>query len=96
MTRGEVSVRDGVEPATGPEGSPADPDTGALDKVNHDGTMAPLTAGLSQPTSVQISGSNAYVVTLAGQAWRGPLAVTDIPPAHCPGAHTARNERLLA
>ena len=52
------------------EGSPADPDTGALERVNDDGTMTPLVTGLDRPTSVEISGPNAYVTTLTGQVWK--------------------------
>ena len=53
-----------------PEGSPADPGTGALERVNDDGTMTPLVTGLDRPTSVADPGANAYVVTLTGQVWR--------------------------
>ena len=53
-----------------PEGSPADPETGALELVNDNGTMTPLVTDLDQPTSVAIAGANAYVVTLTGQVWR--------------------------
>lgn len=51
-------------------GSPADPETGALERVNDDGTMTPLATGLDRPTSVEISGSYAYVTTLSGQIWK--------------------------
>ena len=50
-----------------PEGSPADPDTGALERVNEDGTMTPIATGLNQPTSLEIIGHTAYVVTLTGE-----------------------------
>jgi hypothetical protein len=53
-----------------PEGTPADPDTGALERVNHDGTMTPLITGLDRPTSVEIIGRTAYIVTLSGEVWR--------------------------
>jgi hypothetical protein len=52
-----------------PEGSPADPDTGALERVNKDGTMTPIATGLNQPTSLEIIGHTAYIVTLTGDVW---------------------------
>jgi sugar lactone lactonase YvrE len=48
------------------EGSPADPNTGALCRVEKDGTMTPVVSGLNQPTSLEIIGNTAYVVTLTG------------------------------
>ena len=44
--------------------------TGALERVNHDGTITPLITGLDRPTSVEIIGRTAYVVTLSGEVWR--------------------------
>jgi hypothetical protein len=49
-----------------PEGSPADPNTGALLRVNRDGTMTPIAANLDQPTSLEFIRNTAYVVTLGG------------------------------
>jgi hypothetical protein len=49
-----------------PEGSPADPDTGGLYRAGKGGTLALVAAGLDQPTSLEISGDTAYVVTLGG------------------------------
>ena len=49
-----------------PEGSPADPDTGALERVNADGTMTAVATGLDRPTSLQLIGRTAYITTLAG------------------------------
>lgn len=51
------------------EGSPALPNTGALVRVAADGTLASVVAGLDRPTSVEIIGNTAYVVTLAGGIW---------------------------
>jgi sugar lactone lactonase YvrE len=48
------------------EGSPADPNTGALERVNRDGTMTPMVTGLDQPSSLEVVGGTAYVVTLGG------------------------------
>lgn len=48
---------------------PADPDTGALERVHHDGTMTPIVTGLNQPSSLEIIGNTAYIVTLNGDVW---------------------------
>jgi sugar lactone lactonase YvrE len=52
-----------------PEGSPAEPNTGSLVRVNADGTVTVLVDGLNQPTSLEIIGDTAYVVTLGGEVW---------------------------
>ncbi|HEY8787649.1 MAG TPA: ScyD/ScyE family protein [Actinopolymorphaceae bacterium] len=49
-----------------PEGSPANPNSGALERVNRDGTMTPVVTGLNQPTSVEFIGKHAYIVGLGG------------------------------
>jgi hypothetical protein len=54
----------------GPPGSPALPDTGALVKVNGDGTFTPVITGLDRPTSLEIIGTTAFVVTLGGDIWK--------------------------
>jgi hypothetical protein len=54
----------------GAAGSPADPNTGALERVNRDGTMTPITTGLNQPTSCEFIGDRAYVTTLTGEILR--------------------------
>jgi len=53
-----------------PAGSPALPDTGALVKVNRDGTFAVVTDRLNQPTSLEFIKNTAYVVTLGGEIWK--------------------------
>jgi hypothetical protein len=53
-----------------PEGSPARPDTGALVKANRDGTFTVVVGGLNQPTSLELIGKSAYVVTLGGEIWK--------------------------
>ncbi len=45
------------------------PNTGALAKVNGDGTFTVVVHGLNQPTSLQFIGTKAYVVTLLGEVW---------------------------
>jgi hypothetical protein len=52
-----------------PEGSPANPDTGALLQVHRDGTLTIVTSGLDRPTSMEIVGRRAYVVDLDGEIW---------------------------
>jgi hypothetical protein len=52
------------------EGAPAQPDTGALVKVNSDGTFTVIVEGLNQPTSVEIIKNTAYIVTLTGEVWK--------------------------
>jgi hypothetical protein len=52
-----------------PEGSPADPNTGALESVHRDGTMTPVVSGLNQPTSLEFIDRTAYIVTLNGEVW---------------------------
>jgi hypothetical protein len=51
------------------EGAPADPNTGTLMRVNDDGTVTPVIDGLDRPTSMEIIGNTAYVVTLGGEVW---------------------------
>jgi sugar lactone lactonase YvrE len=52
------------------EGAPAEPNTGALVKVNPDGTFTIIVDGLNQPTSFEFIGNTAYVVTLGGEIWK--------------------------
>jgi hypothetical protein len=51
------------------EGTPADPNTGALLRVNGDGTLTTVADELDRPTSVEIIQNTAYVVTLGGEVW---------------------------
>jgi hypothetical protein len=46
------------------------PNTGALVKVNGNGTFKVITDGLNQPTSLEFIGNTAYVVTLTGDIWK--------------------------
>ena len=50
-------------------GTPADPATGELVRVDGSGFDTVATA-LDRPTSLEIIGNDAYVVTLTGQIWR--------------------------
>jgi len=53
----------------GPEGSPALPNTGSLVRVNADGTFSEIADELDRPTSFEIVGNTAYIVTLGGEIW---------------------------
>jgi sugar lactone lactonase YvrE len=64
------ALSQGVFPPGNSEGSPAEPNTGALVKVDRDGTFTVLVDQLNQPTSLEFIGKTAYVVTLSGEIWR--------------------------
>ncbi|HET9530829.1 MAG TPA: hypothetical protein VFQ92_10780, partial [Blastocatellia bacterium] len=49
---------------------PALPNTGSLVEVKSDGTFMVVVDGLNQPTSVELIGNTAYVVTLSGEIWK--------------------------
>jgi hypothetical protein len=60
----------GVFPPGNPEGSPALPNTGRLLEVGKHGGLTVVADGLNQPTSLELIGNTAYVVTLGGEIWR--------------------------
>jgi sugar lactone lactonase YvrE len=51
-------------------GSPADPDTGELLRVDGNGSFSVVATALDRPTSLEIIGTTAYVVTLGGEIWK--------------------------
>ncbi|KAA9132696.1 hypothetical protein F3N42_05640 [Marinihelvus fidelis] len=51
------------------EGSPAYADSGSLIAFNGDGTLDVLAQDLDRPTSFELIGNSAYVVTLTGDVW---------------------------
>lgn len=53
-----------------PEGSPANPNTGALVVLRRDGTLGVVVDDLNQPTSLEFIGDTAFVVTLGGEIWK--------------------------
>lgn len=59
-------------------GSPALPGTGAIFRIEGDGSMTEIVSGLNLPTSMEIVDGIAYVVGLTGDVWKVPLA--DRPP----------------
>jgi hypothetical protein len=57
-----------VDPNIDP--SNAVPYTGALVKINEDGTFTHIVDGLDRPTSLEFIGNTAYFVTLTGEIWK--------------------------
>jgi len=53
-----------------PEGSPANPGTGALVELKPNGRFNVVVDKLNQPTSLEFIGNTAFVVTLNGEIWR--------------------------
>jgi sugar lactone lactonase YvrE len=51
-------------------GSPAIPGTGAIYRVQGDGSVAALAENLMLPTSFQVIDNTAYIVTLVGEVWK--------------------------
>ncbi len=51
------------------EGSPAYPDTGALYRINEDGSVSMVADQLNLPTSLEFIRNKAYVVNLLGEVW---------------------------
>ncbi|HEU4902678.1 MAG TPA: ScyD/ScyE family protein [Flavisolibacter sp.] len=50
-------------------GNPALPNTGTLLRVNADGTFSIIADKLDIPTSMEIIGNTAYIITLTGEVW---------------------------
>jgi hypothetical protein len=71
-----------------PEGSPALPNTGSLVRVKADGTFSVIADELDRPTSFEIIGNTAYIVTLAGEIWTVDNIV-------CPPSDQHHQKRLL-
>lgn len=63
------ALAQGVFTDGNPPGSPAEPNTGQLLRVDGGGFDV-VASGLNRPTSMEIVGTTAYVVTLGGQVWR--------------------------
>ena len=55
--------------SNGNAGTPADPNTGELLRADGVGGFSVVATGLDRPTSLEIIGNTAYVVTLTGQIW---------------------------
>src|SRR5437762_905952 len=67
---GLYALSQGIFPVGSPPATPALHNTGALVKVNGDGTFTVITESLDQPTSLEFIGNSAYVVTLTGEIWK--------------------------
>ena len=72
---GLYALAQGAFPAGGEPGAPASPNTGRLMRAHGGGRLATLVAGLDRPTSLELVGRTAYVVTLTGKV----LRVTGLP-----------------
>jgi hypothetical protein len=59
----------GVFTPGNPEGSPANPHTGALVELKWNGRLEVVVGALNQPTSLEFIGDTAYVVTLGGEIY---------------------------
>jgi hypothetical protein len=68
--RGQLFALSQGDYSGNPEGSPALPDTGSLVRVTHHGTFTTVATGLDRPTSLEVIGTTAYVVTLDGEIWQ--------------------------
>jgi hypothetical protein len=64
------ALAQGIWPLGNPEGSPALPNTGQLLRVNRHGAFSVVAEHLNQPTSLELIGDTAYVVTLGGEVWK--------------------------
>ena len=64
------ALSQGIFPVGAPPAAPALPNTGSLVRANSNGTFTVIADGLNQPTSVELIGDRAYVVTLTGEIWR--------------------------
>ena len=68
--RGQTLFALSQGPGSGdPEGSPAVPNSGSLVRVNADGTVSVIADQFDRPTSFEIIGNTAYIVTLGGEIW---------------------------
>ena len=64
------ALSQGEFPAGAPPATPALPNTGSLVEADDLGTFTVVFSGLNQPTSLELIGKRAYVVTLTGEVWR--------------------------
>ena len=64
------ALAQGVWPIGSPEGSPALPNTGQLLRATRHGGFSVVAEHLNQPTSLELIGDTAYVVTLGGEVWK--------------------------
>ena len=63
------------------EGSPADPYTGALLRVNPDHSTTTVVDHINRPTSLKFIGSTAFVVCYTGEIWK----IENLLPSRGPG-----------
>ncbi len=58
------------EGAFGGEGTPANPNTGSLVRVNEDGSFSVVASELNLPTSLEFVKNTAYIVNFVGEVWK--------------------------
>ncbi len=70
MNRGQTlfGLSQGVWNEEG-EGSPAYPETGALYRINADGSISLVVGELNLPSSLEFIKNKAYIINLAGEVW---------------------------
>jgi hypothetical protein len=64
LAQGEWNGFFGTDP-----GTPADPGTGSLSRINADGSFTEVVGELNLPTSMQFIGNTAFIINLAGEIW---------------------------
>lgn len=64
------ALSQGDFPEGNADGTSALPNTGSLVRGRQDGSFEVLVEQLNQPTSLELIGTTAYVVTLGGEIWR--------------------------
>jgi hypothetical protein len=64
------ALAQGTFQAGNPPGSPANPNTGLLAEVDGDGNLDEIVGGLNLPTSLEVIGDTAYIVSMAGDVLR--------------------------
>lgn len=64
------ALSQGIFPAGAPPAAPALPNTGSLVKADDLGRFTVVVPNLNQPTSFELIGQRAFVVTLTGEVWR--------------------------
>jgi DNA-binding beta-propeller fold protein YncE len=67
--RSLFALSQGVFPADGAPGAPAEANSGSLVAVDGDGGFSIVMEGLNLPTSMEIIGNTAYVANMAGEVW---------------------------
>ena len=67
------ALAQGQFPEGNPPGSPALPNTGSLVEMDTEGRLSKLLGEVNLPTSLELIGDTAYIVSLSGDIWRVDL-----------------------